>query len=292
VNDLWRPMAVPADNLELVNNAIVLIRDDTLNPNDMVFAPGEQWLVPDKDAVQMWQPDTRSTQVSLEAENLLKADLQNIPGASPALQGQSDATTQTATEVSLLTNLAQKRLASEKFQFTAADAEVGQHWIELNKQFMTEPHYVAIVGRDGEEGWDLIHPDSFNTGTFSVVVDQADESIIRHERIAEAQSRFQAALAAVPVMAAIGQQLNMKAFLEDMLGAAGIDDTEKYLSAQAQPAAVGQGQPGQAPQPAPPPAGVTAPQATDLNSPSNPFTQSPVGAMQRQLAMNGGPSNG
>lgn len=288
---LWNLQRQRLDNLELVNNAIVLIRDDTLDADNFVFAPGEQWLVPDKDAVTLWQPDVRSTQVSLEAENLLKADLQNIPGASPALQGQSENTAQTATEVSLLTNLAQKRLASEKFQFTAADTEVGQHWIELNKQFMTEPHYVAIVGKDGEEGWQLIHPESFNTGTFSVVIDQADESIIRQERVAEATARFQVALQAVPVMAAIGQQLNMKPFLEDMLSAAGIDDTEKYLAAAPQPAAPALGQPGQ---PAPPPgapAGVSAPQATDMNSPSNPFTQSPVGAVQRQLAMAGGPAN-
>lgn len=287
---LWTLQNQRMDNLELINNGIVMVRDDVLDPAGFVFAPGEQWLVSDKDAVTMWTPNGDVARYSLEAEALIKADIQNIPGASPALMGQPSATNQTATEVSLLTNLAQRRLSSQKLNFTLSDVAVGDQWIELNRQFMTEPRMVAIVGKDGDEGWELIHPDQFAEGNFSIIVDQQDESLIRQERLAETQSRLQIAISAVPVMAAIGQPLNMKAFVEDVLDAGGIDDKERYFSATPQPQAPGAGAPQQAPgQPAQPE--LTAPQAYDQNSPSHTFSQSPAAAMQRMTSSNGGPSN-
>jgi len=284
---LWGLQNQRKDNLELINNAIVMVREDVLDPGGFVFAPGEQWLVSDKDAVTMWQPNADVARYSLEAEALIKADIQNIPGASPALLGQPSATEQTATEVSLLTNLAQRRLAAQKFNFTMADVAVGNQWIELNRQFMTESRMVGIVGKDGEEGWQEIHPESFQDGTFSIQVEQMDESLIRQERLAEATSRFQVALQALQPMALIGQPLNMKAFVEDMLEAAGVQDMDRYFSAQPQPGAP----PAQAQPPAPTQPGVTSPMATDLNAPSNEYSQSPAMPMARMGAMNGGPAN-
>jgi len=293
---LWTLTNQRLDNLELINNAIFLVRDDVLDPNSFVFAPGEQWLVSDKDAVTPWAPDVRLAEVSLNAEALVKADLQNIPGASPALLGQSGSTEQTATEISLLTNLAQRRLAIQKQQFTLADIEVGHQWIALNRQYLDEKKYVEVVGPEGEDGLRLIDPESFRDFDFAITVDQMDESMIRQERLAEAQARLQVAVAAVPVFAAIGTPVNAKAFMEDYLKAAGVQDTERYFSAQPQPAALQQGQGGQQQ----PPGlaggaldtGATAPQAMDANSPSNSFSQSPAAAMQQLLSMSGGVANG
>lgn len=284
---LWTLQNQRLDNLELLNNLILKVREGSTLDESPLFAPGEQWLMDDLTAVEPLQMPTFPAEISLQSEALIKADIQNIPGASPALLGQSQSAEQTATEVSLLTNLAQRRLAAQKFQFTLADKMVGEQWIELNKEFLTEERYVAIVGEDGDEGWVLIHPEQFAPHEWKINVEQMDEAMLRQERLAEAQARFQVAAAAVPIMAAIGQPVNMKAFLEDYLDAAGVQDKDRYFSSTPQPgapaqAAGGQGQP-------PGAGGATAPQAIDANSPSNAFSQSPVAMMQQMGAMAGGP---
>lgn len=291
---LWTLQNQRLDNLELLNNAIVKVREGSMFETP-VFAPGEQWLMDDLSAAEMLQMPTFPAEISLQSEGLIKADIQNIPGASPALLGQAEGAEQTATEISLLTNLAQRRLSAMKFQFTLADKAVAEQWIELNKQFLTEERYVSIVGEDGDEGWVLINPDSFAPLEWRVEVEQMDESAMRQERLAEAQARFQVATAAAPLMAAIGQPMNMRAFLEDILEAAGVSDKDRYFSQVPQPAGAAQGQGGgSAAAPTALPAGAngtTAPQAIDMNSPSNVFSQSPVAAQQRMGAMAGGPSN-
>lgn len=291
---LWTLQNQRLDNLELLNNAIVKVREGSMFETP-VFAPGEQWLMDDLSAAEMLQMPTFPAEISLQSEGLIKADIQNIPGASPALLGQAEGAEQTATEISLLTNLAQRRLSAMKFQFTLADKAVAEQWIELNKQFLTEERYVSIVGEDGDEGWVLINPDSFAPLEWRVEVEQMDESAMRQERLAEAQARFQVATAAAPLMAAIGQPMNMRAFLEDILEAAGVSDKDRYFSQVPQPAGAAQGQGGgSAAAPTALPAGAngtTAPQAIDMNSPSNVFSQSPVATQQRMGAMAGGPSN-
>lgn len=290
---LWSLQGRRHESLELIGNAIVMVRDDVLDPDRFIFAPGEQWLVPDEKAVTIWQPDIRPAQVTLEAEALIKADIQNLPGASPALLGQAMSTEQTATEISLLTNLAMRRLAAQKFQFTLADVKVAEHWLELNSQFLDKERYVAYVGPDGEEGWALIQPEMLKH-PWRISVDQMDESLVRQERRAEAQAMLQVGLSAVPVFAAVGQPLNVRAFMEDMLDAFGIEAKEKYFSAQPQPAAPqlpGPQQPGAPVPPGLPPGGVTAPEASGISSPSNEVSQSPLAAMQRMLSAAGGPAN-
>lgn len=287
---LWTLQNRRLDNLELVANAILKVRDDVLDPTGFVFAPGEQWLVPDEKAIDVWQPDVRSAQITLDAEALIKADIQNIPGASPALLGQAAQAEQTATEVSLLTNLAQRRLAAQKYQFTLADIQVAEHWVELNRQFMTEQRYVGVVGADGEEGWELIDPSAFNEFQWRIEIDQMDDSLVRQERRAEAQAMLQVALTAAQVYAATGTPLNMRRFMEDFLDAFGVQDPEPYFSAK--PQGMPQGTPGIAP-PEEPGQGTTNPAlAAGPTSPSNESSLSPVSAMQQMLAMQGGAANG
>ena len=288
---LWTLQNQRLDNLELLNNLIIKQREGSLLETP-IFAPGEVWLMDDISAVEALQLPSFPSEISLQSEGLIKADIQNIPGASPALLGQAESQEQTATEISLLTNLAQRRLSMQKFQFTLADKAVGEQWIELNKQFLTEERYVAIVGEDGDEGWVLIHPEFFAPYDWKIDVEQMDESMLRQERLAETQSRFQVAAAAAPLMAMIKQPLNMRAFLEDLLDAAGVQDKDRYFSVASQQPPMAPGQPGQNGQPAPPSLeSGTAPQAIDANSPSNAFSQSPVASMQRMLAGSGGPVN-
>lgn len=293
---LWTLQNQRLDNLELLNNLVIKVREGSMFETP-VFAPGEQWLMDDLSAAEVLQMPTFPAEISLQSEGLIKADIQNIPGASPALLGQAEGAEQTATEISLLTNLAQRRLSAMKFQFTLADKLVGEQWIDLNKQFLTEERYVSIVGEDGDEGWVLIHPESFAPLEWRIEVEQMDEAMLRQERLAEAQARFQVALQGVPAMAAIGMPLNMKAFMEDVLDAAGVSDKDRYFSQVPQPLGAAQGQGGPSagtpglPQLPIGAEGATAPQAIDANSPSNAFSQSPVAAQQRMGAMAGGPIN-
>jgi hypothetical protein len=289
---VWQLQRQSLDNLEIINNVIILNPQDGLM-EDRIFAPGEQWLVEAKDNAPMaLELPIYPVEVAMGTIQGIKADIQGIPGASPALLGQTDSVEQTATEVSLMANLAQRRLAGQKQQFTIADVRVAEQWIELNRQFLDEKRYVAVVGKDGDEAWELINPDAFSEGQFSISIEQMDESLIRQERLAEAQARLQVALTAVGPMAAIGQPLNMRAFVDDVLEAAGVQDKDRYYSATPQPGGAMQGQPQQPPAPGPPsPGGVTSPMATDMNSPSNEFSQSPAAMMSRMLSQGGGPAN-
>ncbi len=290
---VWQLQRQRLDNLELINNVIILNPQDGLM-EDRVFAPGEQWLVEARDNAPMaLELPVYPAEVSISAEQTIKADIQGIPGASPALLGQTDSVEQTATEVSLMANLAQRRLAAQKQQFTVSDTRVAEQWIELNRQFLDEARYVAITGKDGDEGWEMIEPEAFQHGDFAIQIEQMDESMIRQERLAEAQSRLQVALTAIGPAAAIGQPMNLKAYVDDVLEAAGVQDKDRYWSASPQPGGM-QAPPGApAPQPGAPPApgGVTAPQASDINAPSNEASQSPEMMMARLLSQGGGPSN-
>jgi hypothetical protein len=92
------------------------------------------------------------------------------------------------------------------------------------------------------------------------------------------------------VFSAVGQNLNLKAFLDDYLNAADIDDTDKYYSAAPPPQAPPT-LPGQAPPGPQGPGGVTGPQAADVNAPSNAFSQSGTQFLAQALASRGGSVN-
>ena len=101
---LWTLMNQRLDNLQLVNNAIFLIADDTEDPDAFEFAPGERWLVPRpvEETVKPWSPDIRVAEVSLNAEGQIKGDLQNITGGMPFLAGTDQNTLQNNTATGCL----------------------------------------------------------------------------------------------------------------------------------------------------------------------------------------------
>jgi len=293
----WALLNQRMDNTELLNNAIVLIRDDLENTDQLEWAPGAQWFVQDPSQVRTLDVNPISAQISLAAEDKLKQDLQNIPGAAPSLLGQADqsAGAQTATEVSITANLAQRRIQIMKQQFRWSDARLGSQWLAMNQQFLSSERVVQSIGRDGAAAWEKIHPLAIQ-GQFYLDLDSMDESLMRQERRAESQAKLQVAIQALPAFASMAQAggplLNLKAFMDDYLDAFNIDDTAKYYSnkpAAMAPAAGGGPQPSQGPPV--PSQGVTAPQASDATSPSNATSMSPMAAMQQMLAATGGPNN-
>lgn len=286
---LWSLASQRITNLQLINNAVWLLDK---NASEIDLYPGAQNFVDDPQEVQQWSPNPIVATVSLEAEALLKSDLQNIPGASPALLGQQidSGGSQTATEVSLVTSLAQRRLGVKKLQYGWSYMRMGEQWIALNQQYVTEDRSVSKLGPDGSQDFEEIRHEILQ-GHYRIAAEQLDESLIRQERRAEQTSKLQIAVNGAGVFAASQTPLNLRRFMEDVLREYDVDDPDAYFTA-ATPAPI-PGAPGAAD--APPgqdgPGGVTAPQASDSNSPSHPASQSPAVFTARAGAATGGAVN-
>lgn len=297
---LWTLMNQRLDNLQLLNNAIAIIRSDVDDPDAFEFAPGERWLVDDINQVKFLETPPITAELALQAESGIKSDMQNISGGMPMLSGtDQQLDSSTATSASIFTSLAQRRLAAKKQNFTIAYGQIGTQWMQLDQQFIREPRVLQIVGPDGVPLLKNLNPTEIQ-GQYHLSVAELDESMVRQERRAEAQARLQTTVSIALPMAQAGTPVNLKAAYDDYLKAWGVLDTTKYYStsnplpSQQTPAPhvtlTGQLSPGQEQQAAQT-AGVSAPQATDVNSPSNAFSQSPVAAQQRMGAMAGGPNN-
>lgn len=295
---LWTLMNQRLDNLQLVNNAIFLLADDVEDPDAFEFAPGERWLVPRpvEETVKPWSPDIRVAEVAMGAEAQLKGDLQNITGGMPFLAGTDQSTLQnnTATGVSIVTTLAQKRLAAKKQNFAWAHVRMGEQWLAMNQQFIRSERLVPVIGHDGAAYFETVKPEMIQ-GRYSFEIDMVDDSLVKQERVAQAQAALQVGLSAVQVFAIMSQAgvspaLNIKAFMDDYLDALGISDRDRYYSALPQPAAGPQGPAG-----APPGqggGGATNPEAAaGPMAPSNPNSLSGEANMQRLMAMRGGVNN-
>ena len=59
---------------------ITLIRSDVDDPDAFEFYPGAQWIVEDPGQVDQLPIDPTAAQITLEAEALIKGDLQNMHG--------------------------------------------------------------------------------------------------------------------------------------------------------------------------------------------------------------------
>lgn len=290
---LWTLMNQRLDNLQLLNNAIAIIRSDVDDPDAFEFAPGERWLVDDIDQVKFLETPPITAELALQAESGIKSDLQNISGGMPLLSGSDQQMdSNTATAASIFTSLAQRRLAAKKQNYTVAYGQIGTQWVQLNQQFIREERALQIIGPDGAPLVQRLSPMDIQ-GRYHIQTEMMDESMMRQERRAEAQAKLQVAVAAALPFAQSSTPLNLKAFMDDYLEAFGAQDTTKYYTAKSPlpamqpPAATGTGGP-----PAQvTPQGATAPQAVDVNSPSNAFSQSPAAAQQRMGAMAGGPNN-
>ena len=276
---LWTLLNQRLDNLQLINNAIVIMRDDVDDPDAFDFYPGARNLVSDPSQVEMWTPEVQIADLSLNAENVARNDLQNLIGASPAANGQLD-TEATATQVNLVTSLAQRRLSMKKQLVKWAAKRTGEQWLALNQQMITSDRFVPVVGKDGELAMEQISP-LLIQGRYQIDLDQMDESLLRQERRGEAQSLLQVAGQLAPVFAAAGQPLNLKAYMDNYLEAYGIQDKDSYYSAAPQQLPT---QPAQAP-PGPQAQGVTSPAA------SSPAVQSGTMGMSQLLAQQGGAAN-
>jgi len=296
---LWTLTNMRLDATRIASNVITLIRGDVDDPEQYEFAPEAQWIVPDPNAVRPLDMSAVAAAAAstLQAEGLLRGDIQNVMGGLPFTGSAQSQTlpTETATGVSIITNIAQAILARRKGQYQRAYGKIGQMFLELDQQFLREERLVEVLGEEGASRWLQVHPLDIQ-GVFDVELEVTGESLMRQEKRAENQALLTTAMQSAPIMAQSGYPLNLRRFWEKLLDAYGISDKATYFAmpggAQAQ-AQLGQ-PPGTPPQAGtiaqgqtgalPPGGGTNEALAAGPTSPSSPVSLSPAAAQQRQLA--------
>lgn len=301
---LWTLQNQRLDVVRMLANLITVIRSDVDDPEAFEWAPNAQWFVEDPGQVDTLKIDPTVATITLQAEELLKGDLQNIMGGLPYASGANSQTVdqQTATGVSIITTIAQRIIQARKQHYLWSYAKLGKDFLLLWQQFVREDRIVRVLGPQGAVAYKSVSPLDIQ-GDYDVMIDVTSDSLLRQERRAEAQSLWQIAVNSQPIHAQSGAPLNLKAFAEKTLDAYDVLDKDRYFlppqigaataGGPPQPSQNGQGasQPQIAPSP-PNGGGVTnASLAAGPLSPSNDVSSSPEAAMQQMLSMQGGTSN-
>ncbi len=295
---VWDVSNQRMDNLRLINNAIFFFRPDLEDPDSYEFEPGAQWAVEDPTQVGQWAPNPLPAEISLGAEALLKGDMQNLAGGFPFSSGADSqfVDQKTATGASIVTQLAQKSIDTQKKAAYEAWEVVGHQRMVLNQQFIRTPTVAPVLGIDDEEELRIIMPELL-AGDFNFEIEPIADALAKQQEQAAAQGLYQIALQAAPILAALSQagqaqMINYDALWEDTLKAFDKTDVKRYFKSGAAPQMPGPGGGGGAAPGAPgeqPPAGVTAQQSIDpAVSPSSGLSLSPVQHMQRAMAQNRG----
>jgi hypothetical protein len=294
---LWTLQNQRLDVVRMLANLITVVRSDVDDIEQFEWAPNAVWQVEDTSQVETLKIDPTVANITLQAEALIKGDLQNIMGGLPMASGVDSGTLdqQTATGVSIITTIAQRIIQARKQHYLWAYADLGKHFLLLYQQFVRDDRVVKIVGAPGAQAYRVVSPLEVQ-GDFDIQIDVTSDSLMRQERRAEAQSLLQIAAQTAQVFAVSGVPLNLKAFMEKTLDAYDIPDKERYfLPSQLGALTAGQGQQQQQQQQAP--AGQNGQGVTNVlaaagpQSPSNVTSMSPEAAMARMMSSYGGVSN-
>jgi hypothetical protein len=223
---LWTLQNQRIDALRLLTNVITTIRSDVDDPDAFEWYPGAQWIVEDPGQVGQLQIDGTAAQITLEAESLLKGDLQNMLGGLPMAGGVSSGSIdqKTATGMSIITSIAQKLIQARKQHYMWAYSKIGQFFLGMMGQMIRQERVIPQMGQDGSHQMMVMHPLDLQ-GEFNVNVDVSDESIVKQERVQEAMA-FVNMVAPIAPMAGINMQEVVKRVLESQ----GVTDTERYFT--------------------------------------------------------------
>jgi hypothetical protein len=231
------------DNLKLLNNLIYVIRSDVDDAHQLQWYPGAQWFMDDVNQVREIPIDPTPSTVSLQAEALLKGDLQNLMGGLP-YSGSTDSQTvdqKTATGISIVTSIAQRVIENRKLVYTDMFTKVGVAFLDLMQQFMLDKKLVSMLGPGGVLTWHEIDPEQLQ-GAYDVYYDIQGDSLVRQERRAEAQSLYQTALQGAQFHAQFGTPLNLDAFMRKLLISFDEPNPQTYFLTPQQQQAKMQGQ--------------------------------------------------
>jgi hypothetical protein len=222
---LWSLQNNRLDSIRLQNNLITLIRDDVDDPDQFEFYPGAQWFVTDPGQVTTLPVDPNLGSVTLEAEAMIKGDLQNVMGGLPYAGSVNELNQSTATGMSIVTSIAERMIKARSANFTWAYAKIAERFLSMMSQFVRQERVYQIQGQGGEAQSMLLSPTDFQ-GDWTVSIDVMEESMMRQERRAEAQSLMQMAGQLSQVM-----PLNMQAFMELVLDSYGVQNKEAFFAA-------------------------------------------------------------
>jgi hypothetical protein len=212
---LWEMQNHRLDNTRFMSNAAVFV-DPSAEQQDFRMMPGAI-LRARPDQIQPWQPNTSIIAPSVQAEELLKGDLQNLSGAVAYLSGatQTGVDQTTATGITTIQNMATKRIMRMKQQVLFALKRVGEQQISLNQQLL--PPNVAIRIDRGATGvdWKAATP-AMLQGKYEYVVEDAAESLIRQEKRAEALAKANFLTANYMLLKQDGIDLDLRKVVEDV----------------------------------------------------------------------------
>lgn len=297
---LWFMQSQRMDNIEIINNAILLIRADIDDPEAFEWYPGARWPVQSPADVQPFQPPYQLASLTLEAENTVKGDLQTITSAAPFSGGvSSNIDNATATGVSITMSNAQKAMQARKYQAMKGLIREVNLRLKNCQQFISDERLLYEVGPDGRQIFREVSPPMFE-GEFAFIWDENSESGMRQERRAEALQWLQVISQMAPLMAASQTPLDLKGLVLWAADKWDIPDAERFFTAAPQPAVAAQpgapgGQQQGAPEGAPggPNLGITAETAVDASKPSatGGISASPSLFAQRAATLAGGVAN-
>lgn len=283
----WDLLNQTFDNNKLINNAIIIMASDYDDPDAFEYAPGAVNTADRPDQVQMWSPNVQLAQVAAPLMAQIKGDLQNLAMGQPLsipLSGRV-----TATEIATLSQIAQNAAQKMKDQVAYSLQRIGYQRLRLNQQYIRTTQHFIKRGPDGNPTPFSFQPETFQ-GDYDFELTPSPDSDVRAERRAEAQSLMTLAIQAAAPMAMMGAPLNGKAFMDKVLDAFDVDDTDEFYSQNPQP--TGAPAPGQLGMPQAPegaPQGVTGPAATSpVTSPSHADSLAGGVAMARAMASRGG----
>lgn len=298
---LWEMSNQRLDNIELINNAITLIDEGVDDFESFEFFPGAKWEAR-PEQVSFLTPPYQLIDATLNAESLLKGDLQNVTNAAPFASGAQSATVdqKTATGASIVMSAAQKSLASKKYQTMQAIKLEGQQRLKNCQQFVDGSKLVHVLGKNGALSFrdiDILEMQ----GEYIIELAPMSESIMRQEKRAEALQLSQVLLNMAPLAAAGGAPLNIEEILKWTMEKWDLQDPERFFGAKGKGALAalggggGGGGGGAAPlaPPGGPNMGITSDTAVDAGSPSatGGMSLSPELMLQRAGALAGGVAN-
>jgi hypothetical protein len=276
---LWTLQNQRIDALRLLTNVITTIRSDVDDPDAFEWYPGAQWIVEDPGQVGQLQIDGTAAQITLEAEALLKGDLQNMLGGLPMAGGVNSGSIdqQTATGMSIITSIAQKLIQSRKQHYMWAYSQVGALFLGMMGQMIREHRVIPQMGAEGSHELMTVHPLDLQ-GEFNVNIDVSDESVVKQEKIQESMAFVNMVAPIAPIA-----NINMQKVVERVLTAQGVTNVEQYFN---------KGGPPQQGLMAPP-QGMSPPGGTPPGQPLQlPPGQPPQGQTNEALATQMGGNNG
>jgi len=269
---LWEMQNHRLDNTRFMSNAAVFVDPNTEN-QDLRLFPGAILRVRPSE-IQPWTPATNIIQPSIQAEEMLKGDLTNLSGAVSYLSGASDTQIDqsTATGISIIQNMATKRMMLMREQFNYALRRAGSQWVSLNQQLLPQNVAIRIDTNAGQYEWKAFNAAEIQ-GQYEYNIEDASESLIRQEKRAEALTKSNFFLNNYALLQQAGIELNVDRILEDVTEAFD-EEPSKYFSKQPQA----------------PSAGPPLPGGGDPNAPTTPTTPPDAGtAPDQQAVMTPGP---